>query len=265
MLEKDHSPRSIRVRFTGIMTLVFLLGFIISLIITIQTGTKDDSGNVIYSSVGLGFNFFFTIGFGLFFLLFILFYIVRFVKQVKGPALKMTPKEEFKDEYDLGQHIADVETSKIPYLPFFQLSFYNYKKDILVLLPVSIFSLILGLYLTLAKVETRVGITLIVLFAVAFLISMILLFFLPWIDMLKQDNTLQKKLSIYQDKLYFEVDTFPQEFTFSMCHKSMENKDVLIFIFYRDGQKRFFFQKKDMDEKTFAFLQLKAQQVNNNN
>lgn len=127
MLEKDHSPRSIRVRFTGIMTLVFLLGFIISLIITIQTGTKDDSGNVIYSSVGLGFNFFFTIGFGLFFLLFILFYIVRFVKQVKGPALKMTPKEEFKDEYDLGQHIADVETSKIPYLPFFQLSFYNYK------------------------------------------------------------------------------------------------------------------------------------------
>ncbi len=265
MLEKDNSPRSIRVRITGFATLFFLLGFFISLILTIATGQKNEGGDVIYSKAGISFNFIFALGLVISFILFITFLIIRFIKQSKGPALKMTPKQDFKDDYDLGQHIADIKTSKIGYLSFFQASFHTYQKDIITLLSLSFASLGLGLYLVLSKVQEQLGYTMLGLFILTFLISMILLFALPFFEELKQDNILQKSFSLYQDKIYFELNSIPQEYTFAMCHKSYTNQNGVIFIFYRDGEKRFFFQKKDVDEKTFAFLQLKAQQVNNNN
>lgn len=265
MLEKDNSPRSIRVRFTGFLTLFFFVGFILSLLITIHTATIDETGEIIYSSIGLGFNLLFTIGFVLSLLFFILFYLIRFIKQAKGPALKMTPKEEFKDGYDLGQHIADITTSDIGYSPFFKVSWATYRKDILTLTMVSLLSLGLGLYLVLSRNENNLGYALLVLFFISLSISLILLFVLPLLDRNRQNKTLQKNFSIYQDKIYFETNNIPQEYTFSMCHKSYKTSDTLIFIFYRDGQKNFFFQKKDMDNQTFEFLQLKAKQVNNNN
>ena len=145
MLKKDNSPRSIRVRISGWLSLFFLISFIISLIITIATRTTSEDKTE-YNVICLSINFLSFSFFIIFTILFLIFFFYRFAKRTNGPSLPITPKENFEDEFEEGKLFQTVLPESIDYQTCFVLSFVKHFKELISLSLITALSLSLFVY-----------------------------------------------------------------------------------------------------------------------
>lgn len=264
MLKKDNSPRSIRIRISGVLSLFFLISFIITLIITIATRTTSE-GKTEYNTVCLSINFLSFSFFIVFSILFFIFFFYRFAKRTNGPSLPMTPKENFEDEFEEGKLFETISPKSIDYQTCFVISFVKHFKELISLSLITALSLSLFIYNFFTPLLDGTKYALYVLSGISFLLILVTAFIIPVFVRKNFEKSQKAELQIYQDKILLHKEKEDYlDLYYSAAFKAIETKKGYYFLFQYYGEHEIFLLKDEVQNDTKKLLTIKVKQIRNN-
>lgn len=263
MIKKDHSPRSIRVRISGCLALLFFLSFLISLIISIVT-SKTENDKTTYSIPALAINFISFALFLLFLILFLFFFFYRFAKRVNGPALELKERESFEDDYQEGALIDKVKFSPIDFQSAFLYVLFISRRSFLIGVLLFVESLTLGLIFYFTNFNVIASYVLFSRAAIIMVFGLLTLILSATSKKKSYNREPKEILEIYQDKLILAQKEDYKEFYYSVARSSLVTNKGIAFTFFNQGEAFFFFSFSTLSESTSLFLKRKSMQIRKN-